>query len=498
MKKTLLLSLCGIISLGLNAQQGDIKSQTYNDAPTFGPVEETRAAGDSCGFYYNQYVPLNKTSTVYFEPMRTGNGTDQGEYAGRAQRFTATQDVQIMGVQFYAFETNPLLDSIMAITAIHEYIPGSDEVGPEIIRDTVWVKHQAYTPVLPDVEVNSIFDSTITVSTDYIVAISTPTDDSLKVYTSDRFSNDGAGEGVSFALYENPIAFPGFYQWYNVLTTFGSSFDYDYLINPLVKYDLHDDFTILDDSICPNVAGAGQVNYVQVPHFTNPHYNGDAGAPTTNIQWYWGDGFGIADVTSANHGYSTPGTYDITLQDTLVVHNFNNPYCVINISMPIVVQDSVTADFTHIASNLTVDFTNTSVNADSVWWDFGDGNTGTGDNPQHVYGSVATFDVWLYAENECFIDSVMMQVSTDDVGIEDPNQKFSFYPIPADNQLIVEGLDNGNTIEMFNIVGERIYQTTVTANKETIDVSTLPAGTYLIKITSDNQGQFTRKVFVHH
>ncbi len=63
-----------------------------------------------------------------------------------------------------------------------------------------------------------------------------------------------------------------------------------------------------------------------------------------------------------------------------------------------------TADFT--ASNngcpasCPVFFTNLSNGADSYHWDFGDGNSSTEMNPQHVYENAGTYTVTLRATGE--------------------------------------------------------------------------------------------------
>ncbi len=57
------------------------------------------------------------------------------------------------------------------------------------------------------------------------------------------------------------------------------------------------------------------------------------------------------------------------------------------------------ANFTHTGNNLKVTFTNTSKGASSWYWDFGDTNTSTDENPVHTYVSAGTYRVRLYIEN---------------------------------------------------------------------------------------------------
>ncbi|MGK7390082.1 MAG: PKD domain-containing protein [Candidatus Cyclobacteriaceae bacterium M2_1C_046] len=55
------------------------------------------------------------------------------------------------------------------------------------------------------------------------------------------------------------------------------------------------------------------------------------------------------------------------------------------------------ASFTYVADAREVTFTNTSTDATSYSWDFGDGNTSTEENPVHVYDSYGTYTVVLTA-----------------------------------------------------------------------------------------------------
>lgn len=58
-----------------------------------------------------------------------------------------------------------------------------------------------------------------------------------------------------------------------------------------------------------------------------------------------------------------------------------------------------TASFTHEVDGSTATFTNTSVNADSYSWDFGDGNMSSEESPMHTYASDGSYNVVLTATN---------------------------------------------------------------------------------------------------
>ncbi|MEL6660761.1 MAG: PKD domain-containing protein, partial [Bacteroidota bacterium] len=61
--------------------------------------------------------------------------------------------------------------------------------------------------------------------------------------------------------------------------------------------------------------------------------------------------------------------------------------------------DEPTAGFTFAANELEVTFTNSSTNATTYTWDFGDGNTSTEESPTHTYAEDGTYDVTLTAKN---------------------------------------------------------------------------------------------------
>lgn len=495
MKQLLLFAFLFSIAVNSNAQLTQPSSSIVGAVPSFN--QQYKAPGDSCGAYFNNYIGLTKTTNVFFEALRTGANPEFNTYGGRAQRFHANQPIEISGVQFYAFETNTLLDSIMAITMLHEYTAFNDSVGTLLAVDTVWVVHQAFSAVLPNIEVNSFFDTPVTVTDDYIVTVYTPTDDSLKIIVSSAPANDGAGEGVSFLIYNNPD-FLSAAGYYNGFANFGVSYDLDYLINPRVKYDLNDGFILSDDSICPNVISAGCVTYAQQPVYADPHYNGYNATASNHLLWLWGDGFQNTNLLTACHTYTNSGDYNISLSDTLRRHDFLSPTCVGQVVNPIHVIPDVVASFTFVANGTIVDFTNTSAPSDSVWWDFGDTLAGSSaTNPQHTFPTIGTYDVWLYAYNECSEDSVMIQVTVDDVGTEKYNFDFKIYPNPANDNVTISGLVEGTTLELLNILGERVQLIIPQGNSTILATEGLSNGTYFVRVSTE-LGQVTKKLVVRH
>ena len=109
--------------------------------------------------------------------------------------------------------------------------------------------------------------------------------------------------------------------------------------------------------------------------------------------------------------FNAPGTYMVTLEVT----NATGTDAITEVDY-IVVNSTPTADFTSNVNGATVDFINSSVNATSYSWDFGDGiGSSTLPDPSYSYTMAGTFIVTLTAINDC--GSVTI---TEEVTIETP------------------------------------------------------------------------------
>ncbi len=481
------LTLGLIFSLTLSVAQTQAP-KALNTTPFYAEWNtQTKAQGDSCGVYFNNYVGMYKTNLIRQEYFRRGNAIESSHYNGRAQKFSAPQPIEVSGVEFYSYiNNNPNVDSLMVITSLNNYDAVADSVGAELARDTVYVKHTAFTTLLPNLSVQSVFDQPIVVTNDYVVSIFTPTDDSLIILANDLYSNAGNGENLSFALYDN-AAYPSYYGWYSNLTDFG--YDYDYLIAPLVKFKQHNGFILTNDTICENVNDAC-VEYNQEVIFTDLKYNSNANNSTSTIYWTWGDNTFNLGLNTACHTYNNGGNYTINLKDTLYKWDYNSSYCLIDLSLPIVVLDSALADFTFNQTNTTVDFVANVTTYDSLWWDFGDGQTESNNlTPQHIYNSINTFDVWLHVINQCSEDSVMYQVTTDDVGLlENYNQTIKIYPNPTTNLLTIDvsNFNQYHSINITNVNGQIVYQTNIKNQKSTINLAEFSSGVYFVQLIGVN------------
>ncbi len=124
--------------------------------------------------------------------------------------------------------------------------------------------------------------------------------------------------------------------------------------------------------------------------------------------WDWDFGDGQTDTQqNPTHTYTASGDYEVRLivmgpggVDSLTVTGY------------ISVTEDVTADFsvsgtTGIAP-VVIDFTDLSTGSPTSWfWDFGDANTDTVQNPSHTYTTAGTYSVTLIATGECGPDTLV-------------------------------------------------------------------------------------------
>lgn len=101
-------------------------------------------------------------------------------------------------------------------------------------------------------------------------------------------------------------------------------------------------------------------------------------------------------------------------------------------------------------------------------------------------GEVLYVNVWEYG-NDTF---GTFQVSAYDASLGNESfdsSNFRFYPNPVEDVLNLSYSQNINKVQVINILGQEVKTVTLDANQAQVDMSNLPSGTYLVKVTSDNQ-----------
>ncbi len=158
-----------------------------------------------------------------------------------------------------------------------------------------------------------------------------------------------------------------------------------------------------------------------------------------------------------------------------------------------------TADYSYIAADELLTFTNLSVDASTYSWSFGDGGSATTKNTSHVYAASGLYNVCLTATNvydddqECKTIDVIVS-SVQNIALQ---EAINIYPSPASSfvNVEVEGQFGELQLSIYNNIGEIVLNTvTMNSNNIQIDVQNLASGNYIIKMM-DAAGKFASAQF---
>jgi PKD repeat protein len=153
-------------------------------------------------------------------------------------------------------------------------------------------------------------------------------------------------------------------------------------------------------------------------------------------------------------------------------------------------------------ANLTVNFTNTSVNSNIYGWDFGDGNTSTLPNPTHTYAAPGQYTVTLLSSNVCYSDTATFVINVGTNGINTMNAENSLLVVPTANNGVYNLLFNASAnekveVKVFNVNGQVVidnaYTNAIGQNSHSIDLSAYANGLYTIQLNTPKQ-VFTSRV----
>ena len=260
------------------------------------------------------------------------------------------------------------------------------------------------------------------------------------------------------------------------------------------------------------------IGAVTVP---SPVYVGALATFTDNsspgpISWSWnfGDGSNNDTIQNTTHIYTTAGIYPVFLVvgNTLCYDTVTTTIEVLNDCNTLGLSSSFTPvpDTIDLAGLGIASFLNTSVNAISYVWDFGDGSApSTLKDPNHTYMDTGFYAVTLTSYNYNCTDSItysivvinsttLPPVDTSDTttGFDNLSNllfNLNVYPNPNDGLFIMEAnlqKHKQYTIEIINLLGQPIM-TEKTFNSEKyfreVVINNTMKGLYYIRIQSDEK-----------
>jgi len=141
--------------------------------------------------------------------------------------------------------------------------------------------------------------------------------------------------------------------------------------------------------------------------------------------------------------------------------------------------------------NLTVTFVNSSQDAASYIWDFGDGNTSTAVHPSHTYADTGTYKVCLIAQGYCAgkADTICQNVTVTNVtSTQIPSENIvSIYPNPVNEaaKLIIESDDMISGVRIVGLDGRTVLfeATGCMCNRQVVDLISLNSGVYILEVS---------------
>lgn len=176
------------------------------------------------------------------------------------------------------------------------------------------------------------------------------------------------------------------------------------------------------DFEAPDTVCLGQPEYVSFSTFA------------TGENWLWDFGADALPGTAQGKG---PHDVKYTQAGTKTIHLIvSNPFGADTSTQILEVVTSVEPVFTFNQNGLIVSFINSSIGANSYFWQFGDGTTSTEPNPIHEYLQPGIYNVILEATNNCSSKSSMGTI-TPVSGSEEQSENIAaeIFPNPVYEQL---------------------------------------------------------------
>ena len=219
-------------------------------------------------------------------------------------------------------------------------------------------------------------------------------------------------------------------------------------------------------------------------------------ADTTNnaigFEWNLDDGH----TDTVQNSYIT---YDTTGYKTISLTTYNNCGDTIISTKNIAVCPKPVAHWSYdtlppIGIGLRLQFTTTnSKYATNYYWDFGDGQTGSGPNPIHTYSTVSYhYQVTLRVENGCgdsdTLQSRLRHIDLEEVGTV---HNIHLYPNPTNGLvriLSTHGKLDVNDIAIYSAEGQRqaVKPETIGPNEVEVSLHRFSPGIYFVEILNNN------------
>lgn len=183
----------------------------------------------------------------------------------------------------------------------------------------------------------------------------------------------------------------------------------------------------------------------------------------------------------------TAGTYNVLVKDLNA--------CIYSMDITIEAANFLpTVDFSYQVAGQSVAFTNLSTGGLSHTWYFGDGTTSTVTSPTHLYSNAGQYTVKLVGLNDCGKDSVIKNISTVTIGIDETeNISTVIYPNPANDRITLNFSSKDVTdfviVNLLGLDGRILFSQKYIVNGnqfiQTFSTAQFSEGIYVLELITD-------------
>ena len=145
----------------------------------------------------------------------------------------------------------------------------------------------------------------------------------------------------------------------------------------------------------------------------------------------------------------------------------------------------VNSDFSFVANGLQVQFSEQSVNANSVSWDFGDGTTSLLPQPIHTYLQAGTYSVNLIAVDNCSSDTAQQFISVVASSVLENNPYENCIKINGQSEIEIS-CGQWETMSIYDVSGRKMVATDLMKNSLQLFRDHLEFGIYLLIFSSSD------------
>lgn len=426
--------------------------------------------------YYKEIVFSSPNDSFFVDAM-------VGTVRAASQAYILNDTVNVLGVQFWGnnytagTSTQPLIAKAMLYTVDATFKPLVAIDSALVTITNTYNFYEAY------------FTAPRTVTDTFAVVVKNAFNDTLGIVTNN------AGATWQTPDYSESLAWRRFGSgvWNSTQAFFGQ--DMEYMIFPIVNYDIAARFTTANDTVCEGTA----VNFTNTssPILQNRMFNlyefGEYFNSDLDSTFLWNYDNGTWQHTmNGSTTYSTPGVY----QPELFAYQLGYyMFCADSMTMTLNVMPDVMAGFSVDASNEPmIEVNDASTGEGTTWYMYGDGSMATTDTT-HMYTANGTYTITQIATGFCGADTTTQQVTIMSVGISSFEKKIAV-SFRNDIQSLVIDAPSSSTVEVFDMVGKVVYSDATGSRTSRVNLTSLTEGTYIARVKSADQTKTIRFVLV--